>query len=129
MASLYRIKRNKNKIVVSRIECNSYVADILRIGDYLLAINDKKVTDKKECHKIITQNNGEFDALVERTAEECDSSTFSSKSLKSTYIEPNLNIYEHQQGSPNINYETAPEDVQTILKYTVNEVCSRKNNF
>lgn len=109
---------------MTKIENDSYAENLLKIGDYLLAINDRKVTDRKICHDLIKEFNGEFEALVERTIPEEDDSDIANRPLKCSYVPPNLNVYEQQLGSPYFNYETAPEDVQNILKYGYGVLCT-----
>lgn len=67
---------------MSRIDDASYVSNILQIGDRILAINGKKVEDKIQCKKLILDNNGDFEALIERNKPIPEVTSLSLASLK-----------------------------------------------
>ncbi|XGW06790.1 hypothetical protein V3C99_016815, partial [Haemonchus contortus] len=66
------LKHYRNKVVVSKVEEGSMVADILKVMDHICDVCSKPVTDKDICRRLIVKAlkaNGEVNMIVERPIE------------------------------------------------------------
>nr|CDJ98464.1 PDZ domain containing protein [Haemonchus contortus] len=66
------LKHYRNKVVVSKVEDGSMVADILKVMDHICDVCSKPVTDKDICRRLIVKAlkaNGEVNMIVERPIE------------------------------------------------------------
>ncbi|XGW06792.1 hypothetical protein V3C99_016816, partial [Haemonchus contortus] len=66
------LKHHRNRVIVSKVEDGSMVANILKVMDHICDVSSKPVTDKDVCKRLIVKalkESGEVDMIIERPTE------------------------------------------------------------